>query len=120
MAKRKMYRFRGNEGKSMDEALVKKWIQQHADHHETKAHFFGREIIEKILRQPDCVGIRIYYAMDNKNQKQLILVGGDERGNNMWPSAKPKRGKKMLDDDGGNTVADMSAPCPPNCPPNSI
>jgi hypothetical protein len=118
MAKRKIYRFRGTEGKAMDETLVKKWIQQHTDHHETKAHFFGREIIEKILRQPDCVGIRIYYALDDKNQKQLILVGADEKGNNMWPSNKPKGKMKLLSGGGGNVAGDNSMPCPPFCPPN--
>jgi hypothetical protein len=117
MAKRKIYRFRGNEGSSMDENLVKKWIQQHADHHETRAHFFGKEVLEKILNQPGCMGLRIYYAMDDNSKKQLIIVGADEKGNNMWPSKgpKPKKGKKMLGGSDGNTTVDNSRPCPPYC-----
>ena len=117
MAKKRIYRFRGTEGSSMDEALVKKWIQQHEDHHETRAHFFGRQIIEKILAQPGCMGIRIYYAIDDKGKKQLILVGADEKGGNQWPSVKPKGSKKLLKDGGGgNTTSDGSIPCPPFCP----
>ncbi len=116
--KKKLLRFRGNEGTAMDEKVVKKWIQQHEDHHVTKAHFFGREIIEKILRQPDCVGIRIYYALDDEGQKQLILVGADEKGNNLWPSTKTNRKKGMMGDGDGNVAGDRSAPCPPNCPPS--
>ncbi len=117
MAKKKIYRFKGTEGSSMDENLVKKWIQQHADHHETKAHFFGREIIHKILAQPGCQGIRMYHAIDDKGKKQIILVGANEKGDNMWPSSSPKpKGKLLKDGGGGNTAADSSAPCPPFCP----
>lgn len=119
MAKKKTYKFKGTEGSSMDEALVKKWIQQHEDHHVTKAHFFGKDIIQKMLNQPGCMGIRIYYAIDDKGQKQLILVGADEKGNNMWPSKSPKAKGKKLMDGGGNITTDQSSPCPPNCPPNS-
>jgi hypothetical protein len=115
--KKKPLRFRGNEGEAMNENVVKKWIQKHEDHHITKAHFFGRQIIEKILRQPSCVGIRIYYAIDDEGQKQLILVGADEKRANLWPSTKVKGKKGVMGDGGGNTTADGSYPCPPNCPP---
>ncbi len=39
------------------------------------AHFFGTEKIKDILDQEDCVGIRIYYGIDDDGKKNLILVG---------------------------------------------
>jgi hypothetical protein len=112
MKPKKNYRFTGKEGTSMSENVVKKWIQTHADHHEVRAHFFGREIIQKILNQEGCKGIRIYHAIDDKSKKQLILVGVDEKGNNMWPSSSKGKSKGK-----GNLTADDSQPCPPYCPP---
>ncbi len=70
----------------------------------TKAHFFGREIINEILEQEGCQGIRIYYGQDEDGNKQLVLVGADSDENDML-----------------NIVADLSHPCPNACSnPNSL
>jgi hypothetical protein len=113
MAKKKIYRFKGTEGASMPEALIKKWIQKHQDHHIVKGHFFGRDIINKILGQPGCMGIRIYHAINDNAEKTLVLIGADDRGKDMWPSDSSGKGKLK---GGGNTVGDQAVPCPPNCP----
>ena len=111
MAKKKNYRFKGTEGRSMDENMVKKWIQQHVDHHETKGHFFGKEIIHKILSQRGCMGIRMYHAIDDNGKKQIILVGADEKGKDQWPSGSKAKGKGAK----GFLTGDESRPCPPYC-----
>lgn len=70
----------------------------------TKAHFFGRDILNQILEQEGCQGIRMYYGQDEDGNKQLVLVGADSDEND------------MLD-----LVADLSHPCPNACSnPNSL
>ncbi len=113
MAKKKSYRFTGKEGGILPEALLKKWMQQHHDHHEMRAHFFGKDIIMSLLNQTGCVGIRIHYAIDDKGKKQLILVGTNEKGQDLWPSSSGGKGKLK---DGGGGGSDQSMPCPPFCP----
>ncbi len=69
-----------------------------------RAHFFGRDIFEKILAQEGCVGIRIHYGFDDNEKPQLVLVGAD------------KDEKDLYD----GIFGEVSAPCPPFCgPPNS-
>ena len=77
-------------------------------------HFFGSEIIQQILSESECVGIRIYYAIDENGEKKLILVGVDSNGENLLPAA----GGKISD--GGNQLADYSWPCPDYCPGNGL
>lgn len=62
------------------------------------AHFFGRDILQKILDQDDCMGIRMYYGINDERQKELILVGVDSQGNDLI-----------------ELVADISTPCPHIC-----
>ncbi len=112
MATKKSYQFSGKEGSLMPEARLKKFIQRHQDHHEVRAHFFGKEILTNILNQPGCMGIRFYYAIDDKSQKTLVLVGADKNGVNIWSGSKAAKGKaKAVRPLGG----DNSYPCPPFC-----
>src|SRR6476661_6474166 len=39
----------------------------------TLGYFFGRSVIEAILDQPGCAGIRIYNAIDSDGVKQVVL-----------------------------------------------
>lgn len=43
----------------------------------------GRNIIEKILAQPGCVGIRFHYALNDKGQKTVVYIGMDASGNDL-------------------------------------
>ncbi len=65
---------------------------------ERLAHFFGRNILQEILEQENCVGIRIYYGINEAGERELILVGADADEND------------ILD-----LVADVSTPCPHAC-----
>lgn len=70
----------------------------------TKAHFFGKKIIQELLSQHGAVGIRIHYGskINTNNGKlypELILVATDCNGNDLL-----------------NNIADMSIPCPNSCP----
>jgi hypothetical protein len=45
------------------------------------AQFVGKNIIEKILSQPECIGINIYNALNEKGEKTYVLVGLDKENN---------------------------------------
>ena len=64
-----------------------------------KAHFFGKDAIQAILNQENCVGIRIYYALDPDGVKQLIIVGADANENDLY----------------NGLIAERSTPCPSMC-----
>ena len=44
---------------------------------------FTREGYERILKQPEAVGIRIYPAINDKGAVTYVLVGVDKEGNDM-------------------------------------
>lgn len=92
--------FNGKEGGeiTLDQgaAMTAEYRRQNPD--STIAHFFGREILEKLLNQEDCMGIRAYYGIDENGDKELVLVGADSHGNDLT-----------------NLVADLSMPCPRAC-----
>jgi hypothetical protein len=68
-----------------------------------KAHFFGSVIIEQILAQ-GVMGIRMYNAIDDANNPQIILVGVDMNGDDMTDGI----------------IADLSEPCPITCGNNTV
>jgi hypothetical protein len=58
----------GQEGAPIELNLAAQWTKNHR-HRNPKdiiSQFFGREILNTILSQEDCLGIRIYYANDQK------------------------------------------------------
>lgn len=65
----------------------------------TIAHSFGKDAVFAILNQSGCVGIRMYYALDDNGAKQLILTGIDASGNDLY----------------NGLLAERSFKCPPDC-----
>lgn len=65
----------------------------------TIAHLFGRDAIQNILDQDGCMGIRIYYAIDEEEKKQLIVVGVDSNKDDLYEGL----------------LAERSYPCPDCC-----
>lgn len=59
-----------------------------------KAEFFGREILEKILNQAGCVGIRVYNGLDAAGLQSNVLVGVLANGNDMVEGALGDRSFK--------------------------
>jgi hypothetical protein len=105
------YAFNGLEGDPLALETARLWTANYKTKNpdDIQAHFFGSEIITRILSEAGCVGIRMYYAIDDNGQKQLILVGVDADGNNLLP------GTEMLDGSDENIIADYSWPCPSYC-----
>ena len=45
--------------------------------------FMGKEKIKAILDQSECKGIRFYFAVNDKGENTLVLVGADSNQNDM-------------------------------------
>lgn len=64
-----------------------------------KAGGFWKENVQNILNQPGCVGLRCYYAAQSDGSPALVLVGINEKGDDMTDGP-------MTED---------YFPCPPYC-----
>lgn len=93
--------FTGNEDHDIPLDTASEWTANYrsANPNQPIAHFFGKAAITEILEQSESVGIRIYYALDESAQKQLIITGVDSDQNDLY------NGK----------LADRSFVCPPAC-----
>lgn len=67
-----------------------------------KAHFFGKDILNTILAQNGCEGIRFYQGLDANGNIELVIVGADANENDML-----------------NFIGDTSVPCPSRCDNNN-
>ncbi len=61
---------------------------------------FGRGILDEILAQAGCQGVRFYFGRKDDGSTTLVAVGVDGDGNDLV----------------GGTLADDIWPCPPVCP----
>jgi hypothetical protein len=59
----------------------------------------NRAIFDKILAQPDCDGIRFYYAQNEDGSPTMVFLGITATGKDMVKG----------------TLAEMISPCPPFC-----
>lgn len=74
---------------------------------------FDRASFEQILALEGCVGVRMYYGMDEAMEVRLMAVGVDENGKDIQSSAD-KIATVSSDD---STIAFSSVlRCPPDCP----
>lgn len=64
------------------------------------AHYFGKDVVEKTMKQPGCVGVRTYYGKRADGKSGFVIVGIDKNGNDMKSYATTPGGTKL---------------CPPNC-----
>jgi hypothetical protein len=64
------------------------------------AQYFGKDIVDKILAQPGCVGVRMYYGKHANGKPGIIIMGVD------------KNGKDMVS---GVLALPTGWPCPPTC-----
>ncbi|GEM_PF-3535336 len=64
-----------------------------------KGGAFNRDVIDNILGQNGCIGIRVYYGMHDDGKYTFIIVGVDAAG----------------DDLSDGIIAQVPIPCPPFC-----
>lgn len=95
--------FTGHEDQyiSLDDAaqMCKNYRESQSDPMTVLAHYFSKDTISGILNQTDCVGIRVYYALDTNGKKQLVIVGVNASENDLYQGL----------------IADRSIQCPPVC-----
>ena len=69
-------------GEHIGYELGAKMIKDYFDtYQEGGAQFVGRNILEKILAQPGCIGIEIFKALNEAGEKTYVLTGVNEEGN---------------------------------------
>lgn len=93
--------FDGTEGEKITLTDASNWTATYRANMGTgdpKGHFIGKDLIEEILAQSGCKGIRVYYGIDDSDEKVLIFVGADAD-----------------EDDMLDIIADRSIPCPSHC-----
>jgi len=47
------------------------------------AQYFGKNIVDKILAQPGCVGVRMYYGKHTNGKPCVLILGADKYGKDM-------------------------------------
>lgn len=134
----------GTEGDPIDLKIAATWTKNYRimNPNETISHFFGNQILQQILNQPDCLGIRIYYANEVRlnwiqrifiaisnflrwivgayGVKHLILVGSDKDGIDQLPEQEPtiapsdpqKVTMAMSFKASARIIGEQASPCP--------
>ena len=69
-------------GEAISHDLAAKMVKDYQDACPTETEFFfiGKDIINQILSQQGCVGIRFYNAIDETGKHTLVYVGYDIKG----------------------------------------
>ena len=94
---------------------------------------FDRAGFDALLAQPGCVGVRIYYGMDDALGLHAIIVGVDAQNRDILPagttttstsSSTTLGATTTTTEDGVTTdetgvILDDGFRCPPSCPPPS-
>jgi DhnA family fructose-bisphosphate aldolase class Ia len=63
-------------GEHIGYELGAKMIKDYYDkYNEGGCHFVGRDIVERILNQPGCIGIKIFKALNESQEKTYVFVG---------------------------------------------
>lgn len=102
---------------------------------------FNRQAIDKLLTQPGCIGVRIYYSMDEALRVHAILVGVNSNNedilpktasattsearvtfsldNTTTPGTDNDQGEDDDEEDNEVLIVEDGVGCPPSCPPSS-
>ncbi len=133
--------YTGREGGVIELETAAQWTKHYREQHpdETISQFFGKEILERILAQENCIGLRFYYALDKpRGHKHLVVTGVIGNGGDQIPAHEKPCGETEPDAATAataapqmlavssvapkNVVGDQSIPCPgqPGCPKNVL
>jgi hypothetical protein len=87
---------------SQAQEMVNEFRKRYPD--TTKGYFAGANHFDKILKQEDCIGLRIYNGYDKESDStNLVIVGVNSNNEDMTKGY----------------ILDKAAACPPNCPKNN-
>jgi hypothetical protein len=90
-----------------------------------KSEAFNKKSLLEVLKDSNCIGIRIYYgatARDEKGDFRLIIVGVDKEGKDLFIKKAPGNGGVGDDGEGGLEYGQCDPPCygPPPPPPPPV
>jgi len=94
--------FKGNEGEKITIEEAVKFTENYRKSEKAeavKAEFIGKDLVEEILSQEKCVGLRLYFGKNEKGDLNIVDVGADEDGNDLYQGV----------------IAEKLPPCPPYC-----
>ncbi|HMJ46017.1 MAG TPA: hypothetical protein VK498_01720 [Ferruginibacter sp.] len=73
---------------------------------------FDAEIFKTLLEVPACVGVRIYYGMSDDLKLHAIIVGVNDKDEDILPAEV----RSLVEEP---PIIEEGVRCPPNCPPSS-
>ncbi len=82
-----------------DAAKLTKAYRDNPPGPKVKAVAFSRSIIDEMLAQNGCEGIRCYYALNDDGTPTLVITGVDNKGNDIY----------------NGVLAEFGTLCPPWC-----
>ena len=114
----------GREGGPIAPEVAASWTKNYREKHpgDTISQFFGREILERILSQEGCRGIRFYYAYDHNGKRHLVIAGVEDTGMDQVHHESHEKHTAAPATHAPvhrlYEVGDQSSPCPgsPGCP----
>lgn len=95
--------FTGEEGEQINieaAAAMTKNYRNNSPAGSILSHYVGKNLINDILGQQGCVGIRMYHGLDENGIKQIVLVGVGANEDDLHEGI----------------IVDRSVLCPPRCP----
>lgn len=104
LARKKVRKFNSNRSPS----LVSKKL-------ETKAHYFSRAVLEKLLSDPSNMGVRFYTGHNDKSDLDNFIVAVNADGENVFKGNFTVNGDKDMPSSGSG-IYGSSNPCPSHCP----
>ena len=72
------------------------------------------DLVQQLLAQPGCVGMRIYFGMDEKHRIHSIIVGVNAENQDILPATT----EALAGDEG--LIIENADRCPIVCPPPSV
>jgi|SRR5579859_5963329 len=89
-------------GEEISHELAADFVKAYEETHpnEVRGYYLGRNIIDKILAQPGCVGMRFYYGLNEEGQKTLVYVGMDADGKDIVKKTVVMENGVMMSQDG--------------------
>ena len=107
-------------GRRMKPKDAARWTKRYRDTPQqsgdqlTRANYFGKDFLLGLLDEPECAGLRIYQAIDDQGIGRVVLVGVDDKGQDLVP----RKDDGTLPDD-GDGVGETPMSCPVQCDQDS-
>jgi len=93
--------FDTNAGEQIDLDTASSWTANYrnANPNGAQSYYFGTNAYNELLAQEGCYGIRLYNAINELGESQLVMVGVDSNGDDLYEGL----------------LYDRSFVCPPLC-----